>query len=87
MNWVYSCQTMLSAPMSINSRLAALKMVITALDEVQTFNGNLPAYDDAGEGGGAAPEKFMALVKKYAGKRVEDSELVAVIDVHGRIVS
>jgi len=48
--------------MSINSRLAALKMVITALDEVQTFNGNLPAYDDAGEGGGAAPETFMALV-------------------------
>lgn len=45
--------------MSINSRLAALKMVITALDEVQTFNGNLPAYDDAGEGGGAAPETFM----------------------------
>ena len=66
--------------MSINSRLAALKMVITALDEVQTFNGNLPAYDDAGEGGGAAPETFMALVKQYAGNRVEDSELVAVID-------
>lgn len=80
MNWVYSCQTMLSAPMSINSRLAALKMVITALDEVQTFNGNLPAYDDAGEGGGAAPETFMALVKQYAGNRVEDSELVEVID-------
>ena len=73
--------------MSINSRLAALKMVITALDEVQTFNGNLPAYDYAGEGGGAAPETFMALVKQYAGNRVEDSELVAVIDVHGRIVS
>ncbi|MQT58549.1 hypothetical protein GHO41_14530 [Pseudomonas sp. FSL R10-0399] len=66
--------------MSINSRLAALKMVITALDEVQTFNGNLPAYDDAGEGGGAAPETFMALVKQYAGNRVEDSELVEVID-------
>ena len=66
--------------MSINSRLVALKMVMTALDEVQTFNGNLPAYDDAGEAAGAAPETFLALVKQYAGNRVDDSELVAVID-------
>ena len=66
--------------MSLNSRLVALKMVLGALDEVHAFNGNLPAYDDAGEAAGAAPETFLALVKQYADDRVEDSELVAVID-------
>lgn len=66
--------------MSTNSRLVALRMVVAALDEVQTFNGNLPTYDDSGEDAEAAPETFLALVKQYAGKRVEESELLAVID-------
>ena len=64
--------------MNTNIRIAALKMILLAMDEVQTRDGQLPPADS--EAGDAAPQTFLDLVKQFAGKRVPESELVVAID-------
>ncbi|MCT5016961.1 hypothetical protein ICI41_29805 (plasmid) [Pseudomonas aeruginosa] len=64
--------------MKTDIRIAAVRMILLALDEVQNRKGLLPpgdpeAYEDA-------PKTFLDLVKQYAGKHVPESELVVAID-------
>jgi len=61
------------------TRIAALKMVLLGLDEVQGLGGLLPTADPEAEGG-IVPDTFLDLVKQYSGKRVPESELVVAID-------
>ncbi|TCV62749.1 hypothetical protein [Pseudomonas fluorescens] len=65
--------------MEINSRIAAVKMVVLALEEVQTFEGNLPVYDDA-QDPDAAPKTFLELVMQYTGDRVPIPDLIVAVD-------
>ena len=64
--------------MNTDTRIAALKMILLAMDDVQSRDGLLPPSDP--EAGDAAPETFLDLVKQFAGKRVPESELVVAID-------
>ena len=64
--------------MNTDIRIAALKMTLLAIDDVQTRNGLLPQADF--EAGDTAPQTFLDLVKQFAGKRVPESELVVAID-------
>lgn len=64
--------------MNTDIRIAALKMILLAMDEVQTRDGQLPPADS--EAGDKAPQTFLDLVKQFAGKRVPESELVVAID-------
>jgi hypothetical protein len=62
-----------------STRIAALKMVLLGLDEVEGLGGLLPAADPEAEGD-VAPGTFLDLVKQYGGKRVPESELTVAID-------
>lgn len=64
--------------MNTDIRIAALKMILLAMDEVQTRDGQLPPADS--EAGDTAPQTFLDLVKQFAGKRVPESELVVAVD-------
>lgn len=64
--------------MKTETRIAALKMILLALDEVQNREGMLPLDDS--EVHEDAPQTFLDLVKQYAGKRLPESELVVSID-------
>lgn len=64
--------------MNTDTRIAALKMILLAMVEVQNRDGQLPPADS--EAGDTAPQTFLDLVKQYAGKRVPESELVVAID-------
>lgn len=64
--------------MKTDTRIAALKMILLALDEVQNREGLLPSGDP--EANEDAPKTFLELVKQYAGKRVPESELIVAID-------
>ncbi|NRC34064.1 hypothetical protein [Pseudomonas aeruginosa] len=64
--------------MKTDTRIAALKMILLALDEVQNREGLLPSGDP--EANEDAPQTFLDLVKQYAGKRVPESELIVAID-------
>lgn len=66
--------------MQNRSSIAAVKMVVTALEEVHVFNGMLPSYADAKEANDRAPESFLELVKQYAGDHIPDSELIAAVE-------
>lgn len=55
--------------MDTNSRLAAVKMVVMALNEVQAFNGTLPAYDDPESDLVATKEGLFSITKKAAADR------------------
>ena len=64
--------------MMTDARIAALKMIILALDDVQNREGMLPPGDP--EGHENAPQTFLVLVKQFAGKRILESELIVAID-------
>lgn len=64
--------------MKTDTRIAALKMILLALDEVQNRVGLLPSGDP--EANEEPPQTFLDLVNQYAGKRVPDSELIVAID-------
>lgn len=64
--------------MNTDTRIAALKMILLAMDEVQARDGLLPTADP--EAGETAPQTFLDLVKQYAGKRVPESELLVAIN-------
>lgn len=64
--------------MNTDTRIAALKMILLAMDEVQTHDGMLPPADL--EAGDTAPQTFFDLVKQYAGKRIPETELLVAID-------
>lgn len=68
--------------MAHTTQIAALKMVVLALDEVQRFGGKLPSYDEPEDGDEAEvpPATFLDLVKQYADKRTPESELISAID-------
>lgn len=66
--------------MQNKSSVAAVKMVVMALEEVHSFNGMLPSYANAEEADGPPPETFLELVKQYAGDHVPDSELIAAVE-------
>jgi hypothetical protein len=70
--------------MKPNHRINAVKMVILALEEVETHNGVLPPGDpEANEEG---PRTFLDLVKGYAGERVPESELLVVIEAMAQLL-
>ena len=64
--------------MHADETINALKMVTLALEEVQRSAGMLPSYDVAEEE--VQPNTFLQLAKQYAGNRVPEAALVAVID-------
>jgi hypothetical protein len=64
--------------MNTDTQIAALKMILLAMDEVRTRDGILPPGDP--EACEAAPQTFLDLVKQYAGKRVPESALIIAID-------
>lgn len=66
--------------MQNKSSIAALRVVVIALEEVQAFKGTLPSYDDPAQEDDAPPDTFLSLVKQYAGQRVPESELIATVD-------
>lgn len=69
--------------MKTNSRINAVKMVLIALEEVETHDGLLPPGDpDANEKG---PRTFLDLVKGYAGERVPESELLVAIETMAQL--
>lgn len=61
-----------------DARIAAVKMILLALDEVQRFEGQLPSGDP--EANEAAPQTFLELVNQFAGDRVPETELIVAID-------
>lgn len=61
-----------------DARIAAVKMFLLALDEVQRLEGQLPSGDP--EANEAAPQTFLELVNQYAGDRVPETELIIAID-------
>lgn len=64
-------------------RIAALKMILLALDEVQRCEGQLPPGDP--EANEDAPQTFLELVNQYAGDRVPQSELIVAIDAMAQL--
>ncbi|GAB0078653.1 hypothetical protein I4I80_02720 [Pseudomonas syringae pv. tomato] len=64
--------------MKTDIRIAAVKMIGLALDEVKAFDGLLPPADP--EVSSAAPQTFLDLVKQYSGDRLPEHELVVAID-------
>lgn len=61
-----------------DTRIAALKMALEALEEVQRHKGLLPPGDPEADQDG--PQTFLDLVKQFAGNRVPESELVVAAE-------
>lgn len=66
--------------MGNDTRIAAAKMVLLALDEVQSRGGVLPTYEGEETEGDAPPKTLLELVKQYAGNRVPEADLKVAVD-------